>query len=171
MAEPFLGEIRLFAGNFPPAGWAFCDGQVLQISQYDALYALIGTTYGGDGQETFALPDLRGRIPLHMGQNPATGTTYPLGLAAGAETVTLTVNQMPQHTHAVNASSESGTLNSPSNGVWAAKIQEFSTNAPDGAMNQAAISSIGGNQPHDNMMPYTVLSFIIALEGIFPTQN
>lgn len=174
MSEPYLGEIRMFAGNFAPLGWAFCDGSELSISQYDTLYILLGTTYGGDGQTTFALPDLRGRIPLHMGTNPQTGTNFPLGQKAGTETVTLVQNNLPVHTHSVTAQTATSTTQTgnPANAYWApSDFNRFSTNAPDGTMNPAAITAQGGNQPHDNMMPFLTVSFIIALEGIFPSQN
>jgi microcystin-dependent protein len=171
MGTPFLGEIRLFGGNFAPLGYAFCSGQILSISQNDALFALIGTTYGGDGQTTFALPDLRGRIPVHVGQGPGL-SSYVLGQSGGAETVTLTTQQLPAHTHAAQAQSAAGNQAAPGGGVWAASGQnQFSSNAPNAAMSNAAIGSAGGSQPHDNAMPYQVISFIIALEGIFPSRN
>ncbi len=171
MAEPFLGEIRMFGGDYAPVGWALCDGRLLSISEYDTLFSLIGTTYGGDGQTTFALPDLRGRIPLHQGKNPSTGTTYLIGEKNGVESVTLTVPQLPAHTHTVHASSQPGTQNSPANAVWAKNAQLYSTSAPDGLMNASSLSSVGGNQPHSNLMPFTVINFIIALDGIYPQQN
>ncbi|QDS33445.1 phage tail protein [Brevibacillus brevis] len=171
MAEPFLGEIRMFGGDYAPQGWALCNGQILSISEYDTLYSLIGTTYGGDGQMTFALPDLRGRIPLHQGTNPSTGTTYVMGGKNGVESVTLTVSQLPAHSHTVHASSQRGTQNSPANAVWAKNAQQYSVNAPDGLMNASSLSSVGGNQPHSNLMPFTVINFIIALYGIYPSQN
>ncbi|GEC88325.1 phage tail protein [Brevibacillus brevis] len=171
MAEPFLGEIRMFGGDYAPQGWALCNGQILSISEYDTLFSLIGTTYGGDGQTTFALPDLRGRIPLHQGKNPSTGTTYVMGEKNGVESVTLTVSQLPAHTHTVHASSQPGTQNSPANAVWAKNAQQYSANAPDGVMNASSLSAVGGNQPHSNLMPYTVINFIIALYGIYPQQN
>lgn len=174
MSEPYLGEIKMFGGNFAPVGWSFCDGSLLSISQYEALFALLGTTYGGDGQTTFALPDLRGRIPLHMGTNPQTGTHFPLGQMAGTETVALLPNQLPAHTHFVTAQTAANTVQTgnPANAVWApSDFNRFSTNPPDGAMNPAAITFQGGNQPHDNVMPFLTVSFIIALEGIFPSQN
>jgi microcystin-dependent protein len=171
MAEPFLGEIRMFGGDFAPQGWALCNGQILSISEYDTLFSLIGTTYGGDGQTTFALPDLQGRIPLNQGKNPSTGTTYVMGEKNGVESVTLTVSQLPAHTHKVHASSQPGTQNSPANAVWAKNAQQYSANAPDGLMNASSLSSVGGNQPHSNLMPFTVINFIIALYGIYPSQN
>ncbi|UUZ81310.1 tail fiber protein [Paenibacillus sp. P26] len=167
MSEPYLGEIRMFGGNFAPVGWALCDGSTLSISENDALFALIGTTYGGDGETTFNLPNLSGRIPLHM------GTNYGLGQMAGTETVTLIQNQLPVHTHGVSAQSQSGTSNSPANAVWAqSTITQFTTSV-DGTngMYPGALSPVGMNQPHDNMMPYLVINFIIATQGIFPQQN
>ncbi|MFF0825630.1 phage tail protein [Brevibacillus sp. NPDC003359] len=171
MAEPFIGEIRMFGGDYAPQGWALCDGQLLSISENDTLYSLIGTTYGGNGQTTFGLPDLRGRIPLNQGTNPRTGTTYVMGGKNGVESVTLTVRELPAHTHTVHASSQPGTQNSPANAVWAKNAQQYSTNAPDGLMNASSLSSVGGNQPHNNLMPFTVINFIIALYGIYPSQN
>jgi microcystin-dependent protein len=171
MSNPFIGEIRMFGGNFAPRGWAFCNGQLLAIAQNDALFALIGTTYGGDGQTTFALPDLRGRIPVHAGQGPGL-SSYQLGQQAGTETVTLTQQQMPAHTHTAQAQSGAGNQAGPGGGVWASSAQnQFSANPPNAAMNAAAIGSAGGSQPHENMAPYQVVSFIIALEGIFPSRN
>lgn len=171
--DQYLGEIRMFAGNFAPVGWALCNGSLLSIAQYDALFALIGTTYGGNGQTTFALPDLRGRIPIHMGQNPSTGTTYNLGQAGGVETVTLTSQQMPAHTHQVYATTADGTQSSPANGLWAkSALNEYSTaTAPVTAMAANAVVPVGGNQPHDNIMPYQCINFIIATEGLWPPQN
>ncbi|UED77156.1 phage tail protein [Brevibacillus sp. DP1.3A] len=171
MAEPFLGEIRMFGGDYAPQGWALCEGQIISISENDTLFSLIGTTYGGDGQTTFALPDLRGRIPLNQGKNPGTGTTYVMGEKNGVESVTLTVPQLPAHTHTVHASSQSGTQNSPANAVWAKNAQQYSANAPDGLMNASSLSSVGGNHPHSNLMPFTVINFIIALYGIYPSQQ
>ena len=171
MGTPFLGEIRMFGGNFAPVGFAFCDGQTLAIAQNDALFALIGTTYGGDGQTTFNLPDLRGRIPVHAGQGPGL-SNYVLGQSGGSETVTLTAPQLPAHAHAPLAQSAAGNQPAPAGGVWAASAQnQFSSNAPNVGMSNSAIGSAGGSQPHDNMMPYQVVSFIIALEGIFPSRN
>lgn len=177
--DNFLGEIRLFAGNFPPQGWAFCDGALLAIAQNDALFALIGTTYGGDGQSTFALPDLRGRVPLHQGT--LAGNSYVIGQRAGVETVTLTASQLPAHNHSASGSTalppSTGTgisLTGPGAFVPAspAKPKFY---APAGsstvAMSPQAIQPAGGNQPHGNMAPFLAVSFIIALEGIFPSQN
>ncbi len=161
----------MFGGDYAPQGWALCNGQILSISEYDTLYSLIGTTYGGDGQVTFALPDLRGRIPLNQGKNPSTGTTYVVGEKNGVESVTLTVSQLPAHSHTVHASSQPGTQNSPTNAVWAKNAQQYSANAADGLMNVSSLGSVGGNQPHSNLMPFTVINFIIALYGIYPSQH
>ncbi|GIO56673.1 MULTISPECIES: phage tail protein [Paenibacillus] len=172
MSDQYVGEIRMFAGNYPPVGWAFCDGTTLPINGYEALYSLIGTTYGGDGQTNFKLPDLRGRLPVHMGKNPQTQTTYNLGQQGGTEKVTLTEGQLPQHTHMLNAQSAPGTLSNPSNAFWAkGSLKQYSTAEPDSAMNAAAISSEGGGQPHNNMMPFLTVSFIIATEGLYPSQG
>jgi Microcystin-dependent protein len=171
--EWYLGEIRLFGGNFAPQGWYFCDGSLLSIAENDALFALIGTTYGGDGINTFALPDLRGRVPIHQGVNPQSGTNYTIGQKAGSETVTLTQAQLPMHTHVPNASTTS-TQSSPTGAVWGqGTINEY-VNGPASSpvnMSSQTVQAVGGNQPHDNMMPYLPLSFIIAYTGIFPTQN
>ncbi len=170
MGSPYIGEIRLFAGNFPPSGWMFCDGALLAISEYETLFNLIGTTYGGDGQSTFALPDLRGRVPIHLGTGG--GGTYVIAQAAGVENVTLTQNQIPSHSHVPQASAATGSLTSPSGAVWAGSANlPFTSNAPSAAMHAAAIGVAGGSQPHDNMLPYQCINFIIALFGIFPTAN
>lgn len=179
--DNFIGEIRLFAGNFPPLGWAFCDGSLLSIAQNTALFALIGTTYGGDGQTTFGLPDLRGRVPLHHGTQPGTGNSYDMGQQAGVETVTLTSNQIPSHNHSASASTAvppaTGTgisLTGPAPYVPAAPAKpKFYAPAGTGtvAMSPQSIQPAGGNQPHNNMAPFLALSFIIAIEGIFPSQN
>ncbi len=166
MSQPFVGEIRMFAGNFAPLGWAFCDGAVLPISQNTALFSLIGTTYGGDGQNTFALPDLRGRLPMHAGNG------FTLGQAGGAESVSLTTNQIPAHTHAPAASTAPASTVSPAGGVWAAgSAPQFSTAAPTVAMQANAVGQAGGSQAHDNMHPYLAVSFILSLFGVFPSQN
>jgi len=175
MGEPFIGEIRMFGGNFAPAGWAFCSGQLLPISENDALFNLIGTTYGGDGQQTFALPDLQGRIPVHAGTG-GDGITYQLGEKAGVEEVTLTVNQIPAHTHVPIASTAAGTLSNPGGAIFAAAgtgEQCYSTppNPPQGTMNVQGILPTGGSQPHDNMAPYLCINFILSLFGVFPSQT
>lgn len=171
MSDQYLGEIRMFSGNYAPQGWALCNGQMLQISQNEALYSLIKTNYGGDGTSTFALPDLQGRVAVHMGTNPNTGTAYPIGQKAGTETVTLTEAQLPSHTHTVSAQQLAGTSASPANNVWATSTKNvYSKAAPNGVMDSGVISSVGGNQAHDNVMPFTTLTFIIALQGIYPTK-
>jgi len=167
MAQPFVGEIRIFAGNFAPAGWMFCEGQLLPISENEVLFTKIGTTYGGDGQSTFALPDLRGRIPLHRGNG------FIIGETGGVEDVTLTVNQIPIHTHALLCSSGGqATTSDPANSVWApSDVTQYSTQASDTQMGtNPAITSDpdGGSQPHTNFMPYLCLNFIISLFGIAP---
>ena len=170
--ESYVGEIRMFGGNFAPVGWAFCDGSLLSIAENDVLFALIGTTYGGDGQTTFALPDLRGRIPVHMGQNPQTGSTYALGQKAGVETVTLTSQQIPVHAHVVQATTADGTATSPAGALWAQSgLAEFATTGvTTSAMAANAVMAEGGSQPHDNMMPYLCVNFIISLYGVWPQQ-
>ncbi|MBW7476072.1 tail fiber protein [Paenibacillus oenotherae] len=171
MSDQYVGEIRMFGGNFAPVGWLPCDGRILSISQYEVLYVLLGTTYGGDGNTTFALPDLRGRIPFSMGRS-TTGTNYVLGQRAGVESVTLTSQQMPAHTHLAAASDITGTIASPSNNYWGGSTEEqYSTETADGRMDVRSLTPTGGNQPHDNMMPSLVISFIIATEGIFPSQG
>jgi microcystin-dependent protein len=178
MSQPYIGEIRIFAGNFPPAGWAFCDGQLMAISENDTLFQLIGTTYGGDGQETFGIPDLRGRVPMHMGTG-TDGIPYIQGEMAGVETVTLTSNQIPQHTHPLLVSGAAGNASTPTGQYLssqgpAGSTQVFAyvpyTGATQVALNPATVSPAGGNQPHDNMQPYLGLNFIISLFGIFPHQ-
>jgi microcystin-dependent protein len=173
MSSPYVGEIRMFGGSFAPAGWAMCSGQLMPISQNDTLFNLIGTTYGGDGQETFGIPDVQGRLPIHQGTNPQTGTTYQIGEMAGVEQVTLSTQQIPQHTHALVASTSSGTTGVPTDNVLASNIQVslYSQFPPTNNMNANAITSVGGSQPHENMMPFLVITFIISLFGIFPTQN
>jgi microcystin-dependent protein len=168
MADPYVGEIRLFAGTFAPVGWAFCAGQILPISENEPLFTLIGTTYGGDGQETFALPNLQGRVAIHAGQGSGL-STYQLGESGGSEQVTLTANQIPSHTHAAVAGA-TGTSDSPANGFWASSsVKQFATVAPTDTM-AAPMTAAGGSQPHDNMLPSLGLSFIIAIFGVFPTQ-
>jgi microcystin-dependent protein len=167
MGQPYVGEIRMFAGNFAPAGWMFCEGQLLPISENETLFNLIGTTYGGDGQSTFALPDLRGRVPLHFGNG------FTLAETGGVESVTLTVQQIPAHTHALLATSSLGTDSSPSNDVLAESttLTQFTNSAPTIAMAAGAAGSVGGSQPHDNFQPYLCIDFIISLFGVFPSQT
>lgn len=165
MAEPYVGEIRQFGGNFAPVGWQFCNGQIVPISQYDVLFNLIGTTYGGDGQSTFGLPDLRGRVPLHMGNG------YSLGQRAGVESVTLASGQLPSHSHAVNCAATGGS-DAPANNVWGAGTANIYATAPGTlSMNPSSVGIAGNTQPHDNMHPFLAVSFIIATEGIYPTQS
>jgi microcystin-dependent protein len=166
MAEPFMSEIRMMSFNFAPKGWATCDGQMLAINQNQALFSLLGTTYGGNGINTFALPDLKGRMPLHF------STNYPLGQKAGAETHTLTISQLPVHTHAANANSAPATQSSPSNNYWAKGTKtEYAAAANLAVMSGATLSTAGANQPHLNLAPLLVLNFCIALQGIFPSQS
>lgn len=163
----------MFGGTFAPAGWAFCNGALMPISENDALFTLIGTTYGGDGQETFGLPDLQGRMPIHAGQGPGISQTYQLGEKAGVESVTLTTQQIPIHTHALVGSSATATSQAPTGGVLATAQSQVYFNFPDAPATMAAtsIGIAGGSQPHENMQPFLVISFIISLFGIFPTQN
>jgi microcystin-dependent protein len=167
VAQPYVGEIRMFAGNFAPAGWMFCEGQLLPISEYETLFNLIGTTYGGDGQSTFALPDLRGRIPLHFGNG------FTLAETGGAETVTLTVSQIPAHSHPFIATTNIADQNSVSGNLLAQPTVIFEYFAAAGAatMNPSSIGSTGGSQPHNNFQPYLCVDFILSLFGIFPSQT
>jgi microcystin-dependent protein len=170
-AQPFLGEIQIWPANFAPRGWAFCDGSTLAISQNDALFALLGTTYGGDGVNTFQLPDLRGRVPIHQGQGPGLSNRI-IGESSGVESVTLTTNQFPAHSHAPQANSSASTAASPTGAVWAAwSGAQYTDQAPTGGRNAAAAGAAGGGQPHDNMSPFTAVNYIIALEGVFPSRN
>jgi microcystin-dependent protein len=169
MSAPYIGEIRMFAGNFAPVDWALCNGQIMAIDQNAALFQLIGTTYGGDGQTNFALPNLQGRIPIHQGD--AGGFAYTIGQSAGAESVTLNVNQIPSHTHTLPSSSVAGTSSSPAASIPAAwGSNQYVTDGARVTM-AAAVGSSGSSLPHDNMGPYLVVNFIIALFGIFPSQN
>lgn len=167
MAQPYVGEIRMFGGNFAPAGWMFCEGQLLPISENETLFQLIGTTYGGDGQATFALPDLRGRIPIHQGNG------FILAETGGAEEITLTTNQMPSHTHAFLASTAGATATSPSGQVIAQSGQRavYTEDVPTTNLSPNAISPVGGSQPHTNFQPYLCVDFIISLFGIFPSPT
>ena len=170
MGTPYVGEIRMFAGNFAPAGWAFCNGALLAISENDVLFTLIGTTYGGDGQSTFALPDLQSRVPVHMGTGG--GSSYIIGQSSGVESVTLTTSQIPAHSHVPLCNSGAGTNASPQNDVWAALDSNiYSDVAPSVIMAPSALGSTGGSQPHDNMVPFLVINFIISLFGVFPSQT
>lgn len=167
MAQPYVGEIRMFAGNFAPAGWMFCEGQLLPISEYETLFNLIGTTYGGDGQSTFALPDLRGRLPVHQGNG------FTLAETGGVEEVTLTVNQIPAHSHAFLASSDQANTLNPGGNVIATPLTAtpFFAQSPTTPLNANSISAVGGSQPHTNFQPYLCVDFIISLFGIFPSPT
>jgi len=170
MGQPYVGEIRMFGGTFAPAGWMFCDGHLLPISENEPLFALIGTTYGGDGQSTFALPDLRGRVPVHQGNGAP--SSFPIGQLGGVETVTVTTAQMPAHSHPMLASSAISTLATPQNNVTgqaAAKL--YHAGNPSVFLNPQSVTTTGGSQPHDNFQPYLCVSFIISLFGIFPSQS
>ena len=167
MSQPYVGEIRLFAGNFAPLNWAFCDGQVLSIADNVVLFELIGTTYGGDGQVTFQLPDLRGRVPVHQGAG------YVQGESGGQETVTLTASQMPTHAHAMRASTSPASVMQGPSGVVASSVamRLYGSGAPTMAMDPNALAQAGGGQPHENMPPFVALNYIISLFGVFPSQN
>jgi microcystin-dependent protein len=167
MSQPYIGEIRLFGGSFNPAGWAKCNGQLVPISENDALFILLGTIYGGDGQETFALPNMQSRVPLHMGNG------FTIGQTGGAESVTLTTNTMPSHTHDVkcNANGSTNTAD-PANAIWnQSDVTQYSTGAVTGQMFSPNLDTAGGNQPHENLQPYLCVTFIISLFGIFPQAN
>jgi microcystin-dependent protein len=173
MAEPFLAEIRVFGFNFAPRDWAFCNGQLLPIAQNTALFSLLGTTYGGNGTTNFALPNLQGNVPLHAGQGPGLGN-YALGETGGTAQVSLLTSEMPSHTHTLNMSSLEGTENSPKD-LYPAGYTGVGLYAPANApnattMNPTMLAVAGGNQPHDNMMPYLALNFCIALNGVFPQR-
>jgi microcystin-dependent protein len=166
MVEPYVGEIRIFAGSFAPAGWRFCDGKLLVISEYEKLFNLIGTTYGGDGQITFALPDLRGRLPLHQGNG------VNLAETGGAEAITLTVNQIPAHTHPLLATAAGANSTNPNNNVLAKPSKNMYSDGPgSNPMNPQSVGPTGGSQPDNNFQPYLCLAFIISLFGIFPSQT
>lgn len=173
MSEPFVGEIRMFAGNFAPRGWAFCDGQLLAVSQNDALFSLLGTIYGGDGRTTFGLPDLRGRIPIHAGHGPGLSERR-LGSSGGPEQVTLTVNQLPSHTHEpFQASSDRGNEANPGGNVLAEspQISMYIEDPASVSLDAPSVTSVGGSQPHTNLMPFLCVHFIIALFGLYPTRQ
>lgn len=172
MSEPFLSEIKIFAFNFPPKGWAFCNGQFLPINQNQALFSLLGTTYGGNGQTTFALPNLRGQAPLHEGAG------HTLGEAAGSSAVTVNIQQLPTHNHlltsnlCIGGNATNAALGDPTSNYWANNGQGiYSSSNPDAVMHPTAVTNVGGSQPHENRQPYLVLNFCIALQGIFPSQN
>jgi microcystin-dependent protein len=169
MAQPYVGEVRMFAGNFAPAGWMFCEGQLLPISENETLFQLIGTTFGGDGESTFALPDLRGRIPLHQGNG------FILAETGGAEEITLTVQQIPAHSQPALASTSNAASAEPTSNVGGrvtiAGVFPYGTDAPLQTLSPSAISSVGGSQPHTNFQPYLCVDFIISLFGIFPSPT
>jgi microcystin-dependent protein len=175
MGTPYIGEIRLFAGNFAPSGWEFCNGQLLAISENETLFQLIGTTYGGDGQQTFGLPDMRSRVPIHFGTS-SEGITYTQAQSGGTETVTLTVQQIPGHNHPEVATLNPGTSQNPTGNVLARptsarpNLLAYNSDSPV-LMNAQAVGSVGGNQPHENCQPFLCLNYIIALFGIFPSQH
>ena len=172
MSSPFIGEIRMFGGNFAPAGWAFCDGSLVPISENETLFNLIGTTYGGDGQSTFALPDLRGRIPLHQGTSTASGSTFLLAQVGGVESVTLTVQQTPVHSHPMLGTGNFAASTSPQGNIPAkasvANVSAYGTDQPTTPVSPASVGPAGGSQPHENMMPGLCVDFIIPLFGLFP---
>ena len=165
MSEPFLSEIKIVSFNFPPKGWALCNGQFLPINQNQALFALLGTTYGGNGQTTFALPNLRGRVPIHFGQS------HNLGEAAGSTSVTVNIQQLPQHLHFLNVTNQNGALANPTNNFLGSVVAMYGAPNNLTTMNPQSVTNVGGSQPHNNMMPYLVLNFVIALQGIFPSRN
>lgn len=164
MSEAYVGEIRMFAGTFAPAGWLMCDGQLLSIAEHDVLFALVGTTYGGNGMDTFALPDLRSRIPI------GSGPSRPIGSAPGQESVTLLQSHLPAHTHHVTATSAAATATSPQGHVWAAAGNQPYAASANTSMSPAALTATGGSQPHENRPPFLALNFIICEYGIFPSR-
>lgn len=172
MSSPYVGEIRMFGGNFAPNGWALCQGQLLPISENDVLFQLIGTTYGGDGEETFALPNLASRVPIHQGTGPD-GTTYQMGELSGVETVTLTTQQIPLHTHTMVGSTNAANTGNPAGKVIAqsANVAYMVIDSNEVNLNAAAVTPIGGSQPHENCQPFLCINYIISLFGIFPSQT
>lgn len=173
MSNPYVGEIRMFAGNFAPAGWMFCNGALLPISENETLFNLIGTTYGGDGQSTFALPNLGGRTPVHPGQGPGISQNYQQGETGGVESVTLSVQQIPSHTHPMLASTNPGIAsNAQGNTVCSSPSINLYVEGqgPDVQLNAQVVTPRGGSQPHENMQPYLSIQYIISLFGIFPNQ-
>ena len=176
MSDPFIGQITMFGGNFAPRGWGFCDGQLLAISQNTALFSILGTTYGGDGVTTFALPDLRGRVSIHPGQGPGL-SRYTLGEKGGAETVTLTANQIPSHSHQLNINSSNGNTSNGTDavvagyGTSAPPVGNFTNAAANASASSSSISNTGGSQSHNNLQPFLCVNFIIALVGIYPSRS
>lgn len=175
MADPFVAEIRIFPFNFAPKGWAWCDGQLLPLSQNTALFSLLGTTYGGDGRSTFALPDLRGRTPLGWGQGPGL-SPRDLGEMGGVSTVSLLESEIPAHSHSLNGTSAAGTQGSPAGALWARSrhgrtVERLYAATAGNLMNDSALAVTGGDAPHDNRQPYLTLYFAIALQGVFPPRG
>ena len=172
MADPFVAEIRIFPFNFAPKGWAFCDGQLLPLSQNTALFSLLGTTYGGDGKSNFALPDMQGNAPMHPGQGPGL-SLHDLGETGGSETVSLLESEIPSHSHSLTASASDGNNTKPAGQLFAqgAGVQIWGTIAPNTQLSANAITPAGGDQPHNNMQPYLTLNFCIALQGVFPPRT
>lgn len=174
MAQPYIGEIRMFAGNFAPLNWMFCSGQQLPIAENEVLFQLIGTTYGGDGESSFNLPNLQSRVPIHMGNGPD-GINYPLAQMAGTESVTLTTQQIPSHTHPLMASADLATGVTPGGNVLAANPSAttfpYGTDIPTTTLNPNSITPVGGSQPHDNNQPFLCINYIISLFGIFPSPT
>jgi microcystin-dependent protein len=171
--EPFIGEIIIFAGNFAPRNWAFCEGQLLAISSHQSLFSILGTTYGGDGRTTFGLPDLRGRVAIQQGQGPGL-SNHALGAKGGVENVTLQTSQIPSHNHTINAVIAAGNQNSPTDHLLAdssAFDKEYSDANPDTTMKSSMVGNTGGSQSHTNMQPYLAINYIIALEGVYPSRN
>jgi microcystin-dependent protein len=165
MSEPFLGEVKIISWNFPPKGWAFCNGQLLPINQNQALFSILGTTFGGDGRTTFALPNLQGTVPVH------TGDGIILGQKGGEQAHTLNISEMPAHSHFPIGTPVAATLTAAANNLWASDNSNPYTTSPTATMNPGSVTNTGGSQPHENMPPYLVLNFIIALVGIFPSRN
>lgn len=172
MSDPFVGEIRMFAGNFAPRGWAYCDGQLLAVSQNDALFSLLGTIYGGDGRTTFGLPDMRGRIPLHTGAGAGL-SPRTIGGRGGTENVTLNTRNLPNHSHTLQATTDAASSADPSGNVLAdtADNHIYNTDAPDKAMDTSALANVGGSQSHNNVMPFQCINYIIALVGVYPSRH
>lgn len=170
MSEPFIGEVRLVGFNFAPVGWAMCNGALQSIANDAALFQLIGTTFGGDGQNTYALPDLQGRIPIHQGFNGV--SNYIVGQKAGVESVTIALNQFPTHTHQLQASTNDAGSNIPANSTLGGNVSSYTNTTPTILMNNAMVGfSGGGSQPHENRQPFVVMNWVISLFGIFPSQN
>jgi microcystin-dependent protein len=172
MSQPFVGEIRMFAGNYAPQGWAFCDGQLLPVSENDALFSLFGTIYGGDGLTTFGLPDLRGRLPIHAGTGPGL-SPRTLGAKAGAESVTLTVNELPGHTHPMEGAGRVGSSPNPGGSLpgTTTVFDPYISESPATALNTGVVTSVGGSQSHANVMPFLCVHFIVALFGVYPSRQ